>query len=237
MMTFFRRPRWLAFHAVCLVAVVVMVNLSLWQFRRLDERQTFNDLVRSRSTQAVVPVEDLDLQDPASVAWRRVGATGTYLTEESVLILNRSQLGRAGMNVVTPLRLADGRIVLVVRGFLALDDEVPPPPAGSVRVVGVVRTSEIRRSGQPTESPGETTEFFRLDIDRLAGLIDGTVLPVAISLEISDPPEDSLVQPVAAPELTDGPHLSYAIQWLIFAVAVVVGWVLALRRSYLTRSR
>lgn len=236
-MTFLLRPRWLAFHALCLLAVVVMVNLSLWQFRRLDERQAFNDLVRSRSTQEVVPIEELDLSDPPGAAWKRVGAAGTYLTDDSVLILNRSQDGRAGVNVATPLRLTDGRIVIVVRGFLPLDVSVPAPPSGTVRVVGTVRTSEIRRSGQPTEAPDETEEFFRLDIDRLAELIDGSVLPVAISLEISDPPESAVVQPVAAPELSDGPHLSYAIQWLIFATAVVVGWVLAVRRSHLTRAR
>lgn len=236
-MTFLLRPRWMAFHALCLVAVVVMVNLSLWQFRRLDERQAFNELVRSRSTQTVIPIEELDLSDPPGAAWKRVGAVGTYMGDDSVLILNRSQEGRAGVNVVTPLRLTDGRIVIVVRGFLSLDEGPPAPPSGTVRVVGTVRTSETRRAGQPTERPEETDEFFRLDIERLAGQIDGQVLPVAISLEISDPPDSAIVQPVAAPELSDGPHLSYAIQWLIFATAVVVGWVLAVRRSYLTRSR
>lgn len=236
-MAFLTRPRWLAFHALCLVGVVVMVNLSLWQFRRLDQRQEFNDLVRSRTAQEVVPIEELDVDDPPATAWRRVGAAGTYLPESNVLILNRSQEGRAGMNVVTPMRLADGRFVIVVRGFIPLSENVPDPPTGTVRVVGTVRTSEVRRAGQPTEAPGETKEFFRLDIDRLANQIDGEVLPVAISLEISDPPESDALLPVAPPELSDGPHLSYAIQWLIFATAVVVGWVLAVRRSYLTRLR
>ncbi|MGA0877840.1 MAG: SURF1 family protein [Ilumatobacteraceae bacterium] len=236
-MSFLLRPRWLAFHAVCLIAVVVMASLSFWQFRRLDERQTFNDLVRSRSTQAVIPIEQLDPIDPPDAAWKRVGASGTYLNESSILILNRSQGGRAGVNVATPLRLTDGRVVIVVRGFLPLDESVPVPPSGNVRVVGTVRTSEIRRAGQPTESPEETKEFFRLDIDRIAGRIDGQVLPVAISLEISDPPENAVLQPVASPELSDGPHLPYAGQWLICATAVIVGWALAVRRSYLTNAR
>ena len=37
--------------------------------------------------------------------------------------------------------------------------------------------------------------------------------------------------PVPAPELGEGPHLSYAVQWFIFAVCVAVGWVFAVRRS------
>ena len=235
--TFITRPRWLAFHAVCLIAVIVMVNLSLWQFRRLDDRQSFNELVRERSAQTVVPLEDLDLEDPEQVAWRRVGASGTYVADERVLILNRSQGGRAGVNLVTPLLLADGRIVAVVRGFLPLDAPIPPVPSGPVRVVGSLKTSDVRRPGQPTEAAGERTEFFRLDLERFGEQIEGTLLPVAINLEISDPAEEPSVQPVAAPELSDGPHLSYANQWLIFALAVVIGWGLALRWSYRHRVR
>jgi len=234
---FIRRPRWLAFHALCSAAVVLMVSLSMWQFRRLEERQDFNALVRARSVEAVVPLEDLDLSDPEAVAWRRVGLAGTYLTSETVLVLNRSQGGRAGVNVVTPLRLESGDSILVVRGFLALDVPVPEPPSGSVRVVGTVRVADIRRAGQPTESLEATDEFFRLDIERISSSIDLDLLPVAVELDISDPVDDGSLQPVAAPELSDGPHLSYAIQWLIFAGAVIIGWVLAVRRSYVTRPR
>lgn len=237
MSNFLRQPRWLAFHLVCLVAVVSMVNLSLWQFRRLDERQDFNALVRERAAKPVVPITELDADDPSSIAWRRVGVSGTYLTENQVLILNRSQGGRAGVNVVTPLLLEDGRAVIVVRGFLALNEPVPEPPTGRVRVVGTVRLSETRRTGQPTEALGETEEFFRLDIDRLANQIETPVLPVAVTLEISDPPEAARLQPVAPPELSDGPHLSYAVQWLVFATAVIIGWFLALRRSSINRLR
>lgn len=234
---FIRRPRWLAFHALCSVAVILMVSLSMWQFRRLEERQDFNALVRARSVEAVVPVEELDLSDPEAVAWRRVGLAGTYLTSETVLVLNRSQGGRAGVNVVTPLRLESGESILVVRGFLALDAPVPEPPSGPVRVVGTVRVADIRRAGQPTESPEATDEFFRLDIERISSAIDLELLPVAIERDISDPVDDGSLQPVAAPELSDGPHLSYAIQWLIFAGAVIIGWMLAVRRSYVTRPR
>lgn len=234
---FIRRPRWLAFHALCLTAVVLMVSLSMWQFRRLDERQDFNSLVRTRSVEAVVPVEELDLTDPGSVSWRRVGLAGTYQTSGTVVILNRSQGGRAGVNVVTPLRLESGESILVVRGFLALDAPVPEPPSGPVRVVGTVRVAEVRRAGQPTESLEATDEFFRLDIERISAAIDLELLPVAVTLDISDPVDDGSLQPVAAPELSDGPHLSYAIQWLIFAVAVVIGWGLAVRRSYVMLPR
>ena len=53
-----------------------------------------------------------------------------------------------------------------------------------------------------------------------------------VELVSSEPAETGpFPQPVAVPELTEGPHLSYAVQWFIFAAAVGVGWVLAVRKS------
>jgi cytochrome oxidase assembly protein ShyY1 len=154
-----------------------------------------------------------------------------------VLILNRSQGGRAGLNVVTPLELDDGSILLVVRGFLPLGIDVPLPPEGTVRVIGTSRMSEARQSVDLTTSAGEVRELFRFDIDRIAQQIDGNVLPLALYAEASDPAEDRLLEPIARPTLSEGSHLSYAIQWLIFAAAVVVGWFLAARRTITNRSR
>ena len=149
-----------------------MVNLSLWQFHRLDERKTFNSEVRERSSLSVVDVSTLDTSDPPSVEWRPAGVKGTYLADEQVLILNRSQGGIAGMNVLTPLLLADGRAIIVNRGFIALSATPPPAPTGTVEVVGTLRASEERSTGQATEASGELTEFFRLDIKRLQQQID-----------------------------------------------------------------
>ena len=43
--------------------------------------------------------------------------------------------------------------------------------------------------------------------------------------------------PVPPPTLDEGPHLSYAVQWFIFAAAVLLGWVLAVRRSIAAHRR
>lgn len=237
MSVFVRQPRWLVFHAICLIGILIMVNLSFWQFRRLDDRQNFNALVRARTVQTVVPIDDLDLSVPADIVWLRAGAVGTYAPQDQVLILNRSQGGRAGVNVATPLILEDGRAIMVVRGFIPLNQDIPEPPSGQVRVVGTIRASEERRTGQPTEMSGEVSELFRLDLNRLAAQIDAPLVPIALTLEISDPAENEQLQSVAKPELSAGSHFSYGIQWLIFAIAVFVGWVLALRRSSINQSR
>lgn len=236
MYRFLFRPKWIGFHLLCIFGVVLMVNLSLWQFHRLDARKTFNSEVKERSSLSIVDVSTLDTSDPLSVEWRPAGVKGTYLADEQVLILNRSQGGVAGMNVLTPLVLADGRAIIVNRGFIGLSATPPLAPTGTVEVVGTLRASEERATGQATEASGELTEFFRLDINRLQQQIDPELIPVALVAERSQPADSSVLAPVSPPELSEGPHLSYAIQWLIFSTAVIVGWVLAVRKSIANRA-
>jgi cytochrome oxidase assembly protein ShyY1 len=240
---FLLTPRWIGFHLLCLGGIVLMVNLSLWQWNRLQDRQDFNAVVEERRAQDVVRLDDLvpvgsDATTADAVEWRPAQAEGTYLEGESFLVVNRSQGGTAGSNLVTPLQLDDGRVLLVNRGFLALADDVPPTPVGRVVVAGIVRASEERRFGGLTPS-GVTTdgglpEVPRLDIEAWAGAVDGDLVPVSLEARVSVPEDSDALSPVPAPELTLGSHLSYAVQWLIFSACVAVGWVFAVRRSIRT---
>ena len=240
MYRFLLRPRWIAFHLLVIAGVVLMVNLGFWQLRRLDERQTFNDRVDERIDAAPVGLDELVPTDAAlgddtldAVEWRPVLVTGQYLPDEQVLVVNRSQNGQPGEMVVTPMELDDGRILLVERGFVPLDFEAAPAPAGDVTVEGRVRVSQAHRRGQVTDAAaGELTEVQRLDIGRLADQLPGPVVPVYIELTQSLPAEAGPSPvPVLAPELTSGSHLSYTVQWFIFALCAVVGWVFAVRKS------
>ncbi len=237
---FLLRPRWIAFHLLVAGAIVLMINLGFWQLRRLDERQAFNDEVASRID---VPPQPLDSvlgpdTDPETVEWRSVLAEGTYLPDEELVVVNRSQGGAAGELVVTPFALADGRILLVERGFVPLDTDRAAAPAGDVDVVGRLRPSQERRRGQLSDpADGDLTEVQRVDIDRLAGQLAGPVVPMYVELTESSPAEPGpYPTPVALPELGEGPHLSYAVQWFIFSLCVAVGWVLAVRHSIKSRA-
>ncbi len=236
MYRFLLRPKWIAFHLLCLLGVVLMVNFSIWQFGRLSERREFNSEVRQRSALETVNISELDLSDPRAMQWRTAGAIGTYDPSEQVLILNRSQNGVAGLNIVTPLILDDGRAILVNRGFIGLSETPPSAPSGTVRVLGTMQITEQRTSGQATQASGEQSEFFRLDIALLGEQIDYDLLPVALVAIASEPSESPTLAPINPPELSQGPHLSYAIQWLIFSAAVIVGWVLAIRKSLTNRA-
>lgn len=235
---FLLRPKWILFHLVVAAAVVAMINLGLWQLRRLDERREFNAVVTSRLQEPTRPLEDVLASglEPDRMQWLPVTVKGEYVPGEDVTVVNRSQGGLAGQNTVTPLRLADGRIVLINRGFSALEESTPPAPGGTVTVEGHVRASQSRRFGQLSDaSEGDLTTAQRVDIPRLAPQMPGEVVAVYVDLVSSTPPDGPPPYPVPLPELTEANHLSYAVQWFIFAVAAVAGWVFAVRRSIRTR--
>ena len=239
MYRFLLSPKWLAFHLLVVLGIVTMVNLGFWQLRRLDERQERNTAVASRVDLPPAPLDDVLVAgaDPQDLRWRPVTASGRYLPDEQLVVVNRSQHGLAGEIVVTPLQLDDGRILLVSRGFVPLGQPVAAAPAGDVVVTGRLQPSQERSTGGLSDAPtGDLTEAQRVDIDRLSAQLPGEVVPMYVELTASQPAEPSpYPEPLTLPELTDGPHLSYAVQWFIFAVAVAVGWVLAVRKSISTR--
>ena len=242
MYRFLLRPRWIVFHLLCLIGVVGMIGLGFWQKSRHDDRSAFNALVTSRADEPLAPVVDVvgppgAEADPAEIEWRPVTATGTYRAAEQVLIVNRSQNGQAGLNVVTPLELPDGRLLLVNRGFIpGQGTDPPPPPAGEVEVVGALRMSQERAFAQISDpADGVLTELQRIDVPRLAQQLPAPVMPVYLDLAQSAPSQGTFPLPVPPPELNDGPHLSYMGQWWFFSACVAVGWVVALRRSIRTR--
>ena len=246
---FLLSPRWLAFHLLVVVGVIAMVNLGFWQLRRLDERRDFNAEVEAAYDAAPVALDRLVdpawradesgvvAVDEAGIVWRPVTVSGIYEESASLRVVNRSQYGRAGDNLVAPLRLDDGRVVLVNRGFVPLGIDDPPLPGTEVEVLGRLRPSEERSAvGARDPSDGVLTEVQRLDLVRLSRQFSD-LLPVYLELVSSSPAEaDDLPQPVVRPDLSEGSHLSYAVQWFIFAGAAVVGWMLAIRLSVRRRA-
>jgi cytochrome oxidase assembly protein ShyY1 len=215
-----------------------MVNLAFWQLHRLQDKRDFNAEVRSRSSMPVAPFDQVvtdritTLDDADQVEWRPVQVSGAYVATEQVIVVNKSQDGVPGRNVVTPLQLAGGELVLVNRGFVPETDPVPAPPTGSVTITGRLKGTEPRSFGGLTDpAEGELTELHRLDIDRLSQQLPGAVAPVYVELLTSSPASPNDPIPLPDPQLDEGPHLSYMMQWFIFSICAIVGWVLAIRRS------
>lgn len=241
MYRFLLKPRWIAFHILVSIAIITMFSLAGWQWQRLHDRQQFNERVTTNSDRDVSPLQDVLIPDAFivdDVEWRRVVVSGTYIDGEQVEVVNRSQNGQVGRNIVDVLALSNGVAVLVNRGFVPSTEPTPTTPTGTVEVVGRLRRSEQRRAGQTDDASGvELQQVRRLDIAKLQPQIEAELLPMYIDQLTARPAEQGeWPAPLPDPDLGEGPHLSYTIQWIIFSVSVAIGWVLAVRRSAMTIS-
>lgn len=232
------RPRWLALTLAVVLIAIACVNLGKWQLRRLDGRRDANAAIRAGFQHAPVPVDSLLRPGepvPRGAQWRRVHAMGHYEPAREILVRNRSLGGRAGYYVLTPLVTRSGAVLLVNRGWVAAGATaatrpgVPPALVGEVDVVGRIRPSE-RASGHTGLPPGQ--------VDRIAipAIATAIRLPYPVyggyaELTEQRPPPAAAPQPIPPPELSDGPHLAYAVQWFIFALMALGGWVLLFRRD------
>jgi surfeit locus 1 family protein len=241
--SFLLRPRWIAFHLLVFGSVALMIWLAFWQLDRLDERRDFNARVTEQIERPPAPLDVLLAEagdDPEAIEWRQALVSGTYLPEQ-VVWFNRSQDGLAGDNVLTALVVDDATTVIVNRGFVPLGIDVPAPPTSETQILARVRLPLERQRGELTDATGTgepVTEVRRVDLGQLSAQLPGELAPVYLDLIDSIPAIDANDPlPVPAPTLDEGPHLSYAVQWLIFAVCVLIGWVLAVRRSIRSRRR
>ena len=145
MYRFLLSGRWVALGLVSVVVAAVCAQLGLWQFERLGERRAENAVVESNLDAAPVPLQQLSPVSaplPEGAEWRPVRLSGTYEPDDEILVRYQTRGGLRGVDVVVPLRLSDGSLVLVDRGFLESPAgtpdraDVPAPPAGTVEVTG-----------------------------------------------------------------------------------------------------
>ncbi|MEJ5255984.1 MAG: SURF1 family protein [Acidimicrobiales bacterium] len=249
------RPWWILSHLFVLGMVVLMVNLGFWQLRRLDERRAHNSTIESRQDLPPASLAELlpagtgsDADAVAEVAYRMVTLSGSYATDQQVLVRNRTNDGLPGYWVLTPLVLDDGTAVAVNRGwvpFATTASEGPwpqyDPPAGRVTVTGMVQEPQTRAGGfvgGPTDpAEGRLWTLSRVDVGRLQQQVDEPLWPLYVNLRTQEPPQGDLPEPVPAPDLSEGPHLGYAGQWFVFATLTAIVYPLLLRRVARQRGR
>jgi len=231
--------RWGAYLVLVVVFAVACGLLSWWQWDRRAETLAQGALVTRNYESAPVAVDRLlpGLGSwRADEEWRPVSLSGHYLADEQLLVRNRVFNGNPGFEVLVPFQLDDGRVFVVDRGWLSIGskqdtpDHVPPPPAGAATVMVRLQQSEPVLPGR-TAPHGQIPEINAARVAVLAGMT-GSTYTGAYGLLASENPQPA-ERPAAAqePVIDEGPHLSYAIQWIVFAALAFFGLVWAYRRE------
>lgn len=225
--------RWIALLLFATVMAVTFVNLGEWQLRRLEERREQNRIVVSNDA---APVRDFAqvFSRPITDAdqWQRLRVRGTFDAAQQLQVRYRANNSQPGYEIVTPLRTDSGQVLLVDRGFVPvprgerIPDVLPPPPSGEVEVVGHVRRNE---QGKSTAIDPVNKQIRLINAPAIAKTLPYPVVDGYLSALTVDPPQTGGLQPLTLPDLGEGPHLSYAIQWFMFTVIGVVGLVILIR--------
>lgn len=230
--TLFSR-RWWWTTLLVVAGMIILFRLGIWQLDRLQQRRANNAQYVQQVSAPPIQLTGADLAvDPAGLRDRQVEVQGTYDFSEQLVLVQQNWQGRPGAHLVTPLLLEGEDIaVLVDRGWVpsaeveAGDlDQFDEP--GIQSVSGAIQLSQTLSNGRETIVEGKQQEWYRIDVEAIQRQLPYKLLPVYVLASPTEEPIEQLPYRIENEvDLSDGPHLFYAIQWFIFTLLLGVGYL------------
>ncbi|MBU9698706.1 SURF1 family protein [Rhodobacteraceae bacterium HSP-20] len=196
---------------VGLLGGAILISLGVWQMQRLAWKEGVLAEIAARIADA--PVALPATVDPVADRYMPVTATGRFTGEHADILVSRKQIG-AGVRVVEVFETADGRRVLVDRGFLTDDDRAKPRESGPATVEGNLHWPEETDGFTPPPDP-KTGLWFARDVAALSAALE-----TEATFIVARKPTGGAIEPM--PVDTSGipnDHMNYAITW--FSLAAV----------------
>ena len=251
---FSRRALGLSLLAILLIAGCL--KAALWQYHRGVDRHAANALIIHNIDRPALSVSEFNtlLQSPhpkignaldlSAEQWRTVSVEGVFDANHEIFLRNRYIDGQYGFGVLTLFRLESGENIWIDRGWVKAGKDATTPPQTIPTTSNLVtlegrlrtfsRTSQIRGSffalpGTSNTQSSQLSQSSQLGKWNAAENINTANFSLDL-LRASDPTLTPRF-PNELPELSDGPHMAYALQWLVFALLVLVGRVLIVRED------
>ena len=218
---------------VALTLIVLCIWASQWQYHRGVARHHRNSIIAAHVAQAPITLEQIT-KDLAAAEWRKVRVQGRFDSTHQILLRDRYFEGKYGFDLLTLFTDIEGKTFWIDRGWIppgesaAIAPKLPTTFTGVVSIVGRVRLDQSLPQGSFfAVSPGQKGEL----IQRWNAQAKTSVQTENFYLDLLQVSVQSMIPsaPVELPELTDGPHMAYALQWIFFAGLIVYGRIL-LRR-------
>jgi cytochrome oxidase assembly protein ShyY1 len=244
---FLLRPGWLAFIAVVVgFAVACYALLAPWQFGREAERDAQQRAIDASYT--IPPAPLAELVPPGTtmrpeVEWRQVSVSGQYVPAGEALVRLRVVDGKPAVEVLTPFRTDDGRLVTVDRGSVTTTSgsQVPdyaPAPTGEVTITARLRQNETDPRNRPVLETDGHRQIYAADSRTLAAATGLPLEPGYLQLSADQP---GVLDPIAVAPTTGGEapftNFSYALQWLTFGAIALFALVYFVRLEMLQRRK
>ena len=225
--------RWLAWLLLSVVFAIACGFLSNWQFHRRTEALGKMQLLAQNYDRS--PVELTWSGYKPKDEWLPVKMTGHFLPDNTLLVRNRPLNGAPGYLELIPFQRQDGVVVGIQAGWLPADDRLNPP---KVFPKPSLETQEIWgriRPSEPTldrEAPaGQIATINLPTFVQKIGVKDRAVTKFYVALGENSFAKGGLPKLLSRPQLDEGNHLSYALQWIVFAVLAFSALVWAVRQE------
>lgn len=222
--------------ALAVVLIYGCIQGALWQYDRHQVRHDKNSLILANINKPAITESQLINLNDAKRAWRETEITGSFIPTKEILVRNRYHEGKYGFGVITLFKSEQDNFFWVDRGWVVAGKDATTPPittpvtGDKVEILARVRIANIEnqiagsvfavpngKDGKQLEKWNETgsvtTQDFYLDL-------------ISTSNSQFDPEVPSTL-----PEISDGPHLAYSLQWLIFAFLVALALFLVIREE------
>jgi cytochrome oxidase assembly protein ShyY1 len=216
--------------AVLLIALCLLA--SNWQWTKGSLQTQQNSIIRSNIGKPAV--NSLPTQfDPVSNQWLRTSLTGHFIPSKQTLVRNRYFQGQFGFEVLQLFKFSEGKI-WVNRGWIKAGANAnTPPQVPAISPAATQITARVRSEDLSKQLQGS---FFALpqkvsDIYSTQKKFGESTFNFYLDLLASDIPENKPLTPIDLPDLTNGPHYAYAIQWLAFAVLILIGRIMLFRET------
>lgn len=229
--------KWIAATIFVIMSMAVMARLGIWQLDRLEQRRAANAVLAASLASAPLLLPTALPDDLASIKDRQIVAAGQFDLDRQLVLLLKKWHGRTGVHLITPFLIADSQMaVLVDRGWIPQADYDNGrlgqyDITGPVQLEGYAGLSQpMPRAGNVPTLAGPQTEIYRINIAALQPHFPYDLLPIYIQ----QAPQDNSTPPFrAAPEidLSEGPHLGYALQWFLFTTILGGGYLIFVYQS------
>ena len=219
---------------VALLLIAACLFAAQWQFSRGSNQSANNKIIAANIDLPSLNIEDVANLDPVANQWRKITLQGKFSMSNQELVRNRYYEGKFGFEVLTLFTTPNGESFWVDRGWVAAGPNAATPPdveqvtGESIEITARIRSENLSRQLQgsffvtraTSEKPESIAKLQGIDANEyyldLLGSPDGQVRPLT---------------EIELPELSNGPHYAYGIQWLAFALLALTGRFLIFREA------
>ena len=227
--------KWIIPTIVALLGMALLAWLGFWQLDRLEQRRAANAALEAALASSPISLTGEPLSETLEeLRNREVTVTGAYDLDNQILLKLQNWQSRTGVHLITPLLIeGSDTAVLIDRGWIPQEaveagDVEMFDETGTVTIEGYIALPQTLSKSTPTDT--FQPEIYRVDVDAIETWLPYELYPFYV-IQSPDGNEELPFQAEREIDLSEGPHMGYALQWFAFTLMLGGGYLAYVHRS------